>query len=352
MEDRSFKILSISGGGVKGIYTINLLKQFEEEYCIPKGKLIGDYFDMVSGTSTGGIIAMSIVNKIPMNDLLKIYIEYVPKIFHNYNHSNRIKKISSNFYYTVICPMFNGYKYNTAILEELSNRLFGNKILDDVNNITNILSYNITVDKCVIFKKSVDRLNYEIYKKILIKDILLATSAAPTFFKSHFINDKCLGGHYIDGGIFGNDPGLLSLVEAQQNFIETNEFDKCILFSVGNVENNGNYDTDKYNLSNAVLLVETMLDASDNINNLLMDKLKNTFNYEHIKIQYPNINNSTHLTSDEINKIKIDNSDPEFIDLLIKLSNIDFENYKESELIVEIFKKLKTINFPEGGLNL
>lgn len=77
MEARNFKILCIDGGGIKGIYSAELLAKFEEVF----GCVVSDCFDMLCGTSTGGIIALAASLKIPMSSVVKLYREKGPSIF-------------------------------------------------------------------------------------------------------------------------------------------------------------------------------------------------------------------------------------------------------------------------------
>ena len=77
MHTKKFKILCIDGGGIKGLYSARLLAKFEEVFdCV-----ISDCFDMLCGTSTGGIIALAASLKIPMSDVVKFYQEHGPSIF-------------------------------------------------------------------------------------------------------------------------------------------------------------------------------------------------------------------------------------------------------------------------------
>jgi patatin-like phospholipase/acyl hydrolase len=49
-DAKTFKILSIDGGGIKGLYSMAVLNEFEKKYCIPNNKLLSDYFNMICGT--------------------------------------------------------------------------------------------------------------------------------------------------------------------------------------------------------------------------------------------------------------------------------------------------------------
>ena len=68
---KTFKILSIDGGGIRGVYSAHILKRIEEEFKIK----LHDYFDLIAGTSTGSIIAAAIACNIPLIEIEKLYIE-------------------------------------------------------------------------------------------------------------------------------------------------------------------------------------------------------------------------------------------------------------------------------------
>ena len=70
-KDKSFKILSLDGGGIKGLYTADLLRLCEERFG--HGLRIGRYFDMIAGTSTGGIIALGLGLGMPAGDIVSFY---------------------------------------------------------------------------------------------------------------------------------------------------------------------------------------------------------------------------------------------------------------------------------------
>lgn len=77
MIKKPFKILCIDGGGIKGLYSAELLAKFEKVF----GCVISDCFDMLCGTSTGGIIALAASLKIPMSDVVLFYQKHGPLIF-------------------------------------------------------------------------------------------------------------------------------------------------------------------------------------------------------------------------------------------------------------------------------
>src|ERR1700730_16069457 len=74
---KDFRILSLDGGGICGVFPAALLTRLEEHLEHP----IGRYFDLIAGTSTGGIIAIGLGLGLPANEILKLYVEQGPAIF-------------------------------------------------------------------------------------------------------------------------------------------------------------------------------------------------------------------------------------------------------------------------------
>src|SRR5215468_2818806 len=76
-ENCMFRILSLDGGGIKGAFTASVLTEIEKEI----GGRIGEYFDLIAGTSTGGILALGLAYRIPAETIKDFYREKGPTIF-------------------------------------------------------------------------------------------------------------------------------------------------------------------------------------------------------------------------------------------------------------------------------
>ena len=82
MENKPFKILSIDGGGIKGLYSASVIARLEEK----SGRKSGECFDMICGTSTGGIIALGLASGKSAQELVDLYYEQGNKIFPTYQN--------------------------------------------------------------------------------------------------------------------------------------------------------------------------------------------------------------------------------------------------------------------------
>src|SRR5258708_16136495 len=112
-DGKIFRILSLDGGGIRGVFPAALLARLEEHLEHP----IGRYFDLITGTSTGGIIAIALGLGIPPKEILKIYMEQGPKIF----PSGFLRKLWHWF----------GPKHSSAALAAAMNEVFGERSLGE-----------------------------------------------------------------------------------------------------------------------------------------------------------------------------------------------------------------------------
>ena len=206
MEDISevtpFKILSIDGGGIKGLYSAKILEHLEEKYGV-----ISDYFDMICGTSTGGLIAIALALKIPTSEISSLYENRGQVIFPK---RNKWKGIIRQI-------LWKG-KYSDIPLREVLKELFGDKKIGDVNNLLCIPSYSVTDDRPWVFKYDHTEGELERDNKTYCVDVALATSAAPTYFPICEI-DYYDSKQFIDGGVWANNPAMVGVIEAIKRFV-------------------------------------------------------------------------------------------------------------------------------------
>jgi patatin-like phospholipase/acyl hydrolase len=160
-----FQILSLDGGGIKGLFSAAILAFFEEDL---KLKII-DHFDLIVGTSTGGIIALALGLGISPREIVEFYVNKGPMIFPKIKFP-RVKQFLKR-------------KYNSKNLEKALIDCFGDKHLADSKKRLVIPSYNISNDDVYLFKTSHhERLRRDY--KVPVWKVAMATSAAPTFFSS------------------------------------------------------------------------------------------------------------------------------------------------------------------------
>ena len=199
IEDKHFKILCIDGGGIKGLFSARVLDVFEQYF----DTICSDHFDLICGTSTGGIIALGASLKIPMKDIAAFYETKGPIILSScFQKMGKIGDILLALKQAIVKS-----KYRSKRLEESLQEVFGNRIIGESNNLLCIPAYNLTEGKPRVFKKDYDTFRADDQK--LYVDVAMATSAAPTYFPIKEINDT----FYVDGGVFANNPVILGITE-------------------------------------------------------------------------------------------------------------------------------------------
>lgn len=187
------KILSIDGGGIKGVFPASFLASIEQA-CNCK---IAEYFDLIVGTSTGGIIALGLGMGLSANEILGFYEEHGPAIF----KGNRWVRWLRHWGLS---------KYGNAALKKALEQTFADKRLGDSSCRLVIPSMNLETGEVHIFKTSHHE-KFDFDYKCLAVDVALATSAAPTYFPTHTSSN---GIPLLDGGLWANNPVGLSVVEA------------------------------------------------------------------------------------------------------------------------------------------
>ncbi|KAL1183515.1 hypothetical protein V6Z11_A02G188300, partial [Gossypium hirsutum] len=201
-------VLSIYGGGIRGIIPSVLLASLEsklQELDGPNAR-IADYFDIVAGTSTGGLIATMLTapnkdnGRQPLyeaKDIAKFYLEHSPKIFpQDRQHTST------------------GPKYDGKYLSSLINQLLGDITLKQT--LTNLVlpTFDIKLLQPVIFSTNDAAVND--WKNAKLADACIGTSAAPTLLPAHRFETKGSDGKthsfdLIDGGVAANNPTLIAI---------------------------------------------------------------------------------------------------------------------------------------------
>lgn len=217
MKNTKFKILSIDGGGIKGVFPALFLTLLEDELKNRSdGKTkIYQHFDLITGTSTGGIIAIALALGIPAKEIYQLYLDNAKKIFGS-------KK-----------PFFIGQILNSAHEREFLENLVREKFRDANNGIEPRFG-DCKTDVCIPIydliqgNPSVLKTKYhpafERDYHIPAYQAAMATSAAPTYYDPYTSEYIDLNGtqkdfaNKVDGGIMANNPTLVAVLEALKAF--------------------------------------------------------------------------------------------------------------------------------------
>jgi len=333
MSNKTFKILSIDGGGIKGLYSATILKEFEEKFNCQ----ISDYFDMICGTSTGGLIALALALKIPAKEICDFYELEGPKIFPNSTSINFFgKKISRRFMQQLV----KGGKYSDKPLRNALTNIFKESKIGDSNNLLCIPSYTITEARPFIFKYDHTILDRD--NGALMVDVALATSAAPTYFpmaEIPFYNNK----QFIDGGVWANNPTLVGLLEALTYFVgKEKEYDKLKILSISSLSITGGQPTglkrERSFLNWGNDLFETSFTGQSLFSDFFMSKIKTISD---IDIDYERIPSVT-VARDQESLIQLDVATRKALDLIMGKGKDQADIYKKLPEIIAFFKEEKT----------
>lgn len=231
-----FKLLSIDGGGIRGIIPAKILAEVEKR----TGKRIFELFDLIAGTSTGGILALGLAKPHPdkpnearytAQELVELYRNNGQQIF-----SKRPESALEKFAEQQLSNVFKQFrlpnidpdelvqsKYPADGREKVLTKYFGDTPIETALKDVLVTSYDTELRTPVFFIKSQDEEKIgENFRKICsgltMKQAAMATSAAPTFFPPVKIptTQKTDNGYYslVDGGVFANNPTALAIMEA------------------------------------------------------------------------------------------------------------------------------------------
>lgn len=195
--DKPFRILSIDGGGIRGIYPAHVLRCIEERLQTD----LFDTFDMIAGTSTGSIIAVGVATGVPAADIVAMYKEHGAGIFRKKRFILPGKSVQ---------PMFDSV-YDAQYLENVLKEVFQDKRLGDIKKPLLLPSTDIG-NGCVHVLKSGYSKEFSRDNAVLVKDAVLASCSAPTYFDPHRLNEYLLA----DGGLWANNPALAAVIDAQK----------------------------------------------------------------------------------------------------------------------------------------
>lgn len=220
-----YKILSIDGGGIRGIIPALLLAEIERRTQKP----IFTLFDLITGTSSGGILALGLtkprlksdasdtlpVAEYTAEDLLQLFLEYGVEIFYEPLFHRLLGPLDDIFFQA---------KYPSESKEEILRQYFGTALLENNLKEVFVTSYDIEKRIPIFFTNKLEKEQIEsqnlgkLCGGFSLLDAALATTATPTYFAPHRVVDPHNSGTIytlIDGGVFANNPAHLAILEAQ-----------------------------------------------------------------------------------------------------------------------------------------
>jgi patatin-like phospholipase/acyl hydrolase len=188
-----FQVLSLDGGGAKALFTAHVLAHLERDL----GIRVVDHFDLVAGTSAGGIVALGLGIGLSPAEIVEHYTGLIDRVFPR-RRQRRLR------FSRLTRPAYDG-----DTLREVLVGVLGDRVLGESSKRLLVPSWDVQSGQVHIFKTPHhERLARD--WSVPMVDIALATSAAPAYFQAASVMDAGL----IDGGVWANNPSVLAIAEA------------------------------------------------------------------------------------------------------------------------------------------
>lgn len=320
------RVLSIDGGGIRGIIPACILGNVEKILRKISGNdeaQISDYFDLVAGTSTGGILTALILAPDPgysAEDMVKLYMEHGAEIF---TRSRLTKSIDRG---GLFHPL-----YQHEAIEKILEDYLGDLKISDLKRPCLIPTYNIETGTAT-FVSTLGILKNPRHDRF-VKEVLRATTAAPTYFAP----TRKRRDAFIDGGMFANNPALCAYIEAKKFPFEPRAQDIMVL-SLGTGSINRHYPYESAKLWGRLGWIRPALEiyssaASQTVNHQLEMLYMNKDREENYLRIEPNLNEFPV-------SIAMDNASADNIEALLEVGEKMCEKYD-----TELRKFLKQVVF-------
>lgn len=192
-RENPFQVLALDGGGVKGLFSAAVLAALEED-C---GTEVIQNFDLITGTSTGGIIALALGLGLRPKEVVEFYLKEGPRIFGRPNWQRALRHLTRN-------------KHDQKPLKAALQDVFGERTLADSRKRLVVPAFSLDSNNVYLFKTPHhERLRRD--WRVPAWQVALATGAAPTYFPA-----SCHTGsvRLIDGGVWANNPSVVGIAEA------------------------------------------------------------------------------------------------------------------------------------------
>jgi len=193
------RVLSIDGGGIRGIIPALVLAELEHR----SGRPVFELFDLIAGTSTGGILACALCapEPLPAEELVSLYEEEGPKIFDR-TIWQRLRSADGLL----------DEKYDVRALDRALERFLSDKLLSETVPDLIVPTYDTAIPGPHFYKSKDARESPDIDTRLSV--VARATSSAPTYFEPLRVGDRSL----IDGGVFAVNPGMCAYSEVLRDF--------------------------------------------------------------------------------------------------------------------------------------
>lgn len=192
---KKFRVLALDGGGIHGAATAAFLAHIEEQVGAPLRR----FFDLIVGTSTGGLIGLALARDVPASEILSLYIDRGPQLF-----QRRLP-----FLPTKLASIFGPIYQSKPLHQEIKSILGAETHLGSAKCRVCVPAVNITSGSVVVFKTR-HHADFEDDFRFRMWRVAAATAAAPIYFPPVEIPDV---GWFVDGGLWSNTPTTVGIAE-------------------------------------------------------------------------------------------------------------------------------------------
>ena len=198
----TYKILSLDGGGIRGVFPAAFLAKIEEHVQAP----IASYFDLIAGTSTGGVIAIGLGLGLPASEILRLYEQQGRRSLIKATALLRIGCVSVS----AGCAISSARNIRPRTSRKRVAGILGQRRLGESRTRLLIPAWHPMLERVYIYKTA-HHPRLETDYKVLALDAAMATAAAPTFLKPHVTRESI---ELVDGGVWANNPIGAATIEA------------------------------------------------------------------------------------------------------------------------------------------
>lgn len=219
MSVQPYRVLSLDGGGMRGAYTATYLDQVAAAFARRRGVAaldVGAAFDLIVGTSTGGIIAIALAKGVPLTEVVDLYREHGPSIFRR-RLPESLKGVPAD-HFCRPAALDAGERALRAALEAKLGQTTIREVYDARGIALAITAVELSQHRAWVFKTPHFAATNHRDDDYSLVDVCLATSAAPIFRSLAAISHPGRNGQgyhvFVDGGLWANNPVLVGLIEA------------------------------------------------------------------------------------------------------------------------------------------
>ena len=265
---KNYRILSLDGGGIRGVITAYWLSKLEE---IRPEVPLRERFDLIAGTSTGSILACGLAKGLKARDIVRLYRERGREVFPGTGW-----RIASRFE-RIFAEGTSAPKYDVKGISRVLKDNFGDTLFGDLHPDVLVVAYDTKGREATVMKNTKPE-----HKPLPVWEVCKASSSAPTYFPAHVMTIGSEEVPLIDGGVVANNPAACAIAEgvvanASKSLEEHIPIEQFVVASFGTGESTRPISAKQAKewgaLEWAIPIIQVLFDGSGDATNYIADKL-------------------------------------------------------------------------------